>query len=389
MTNQMRNTLAGLAQRMPRVVREHEVLRVAGWMLDDNPPEAARKAIAEVLRWAQRRCGGRLPPEAWRNESFEYYSGGRNSNGVQLKTEGSEIWAIRADDPDKTVPERVWTTEVAVGLLPEESARFSARLLCSTPENDLVIEPHTPGFVLQVVNACKLVRGNVPLSIEPMAIATDSEADELIKHLIDPKRELPTFVVTLPPGIDTAHPHLDVGKLSRAMLGLAHLAIVHADMTWHLTDRFGKFRSVFGGAARAYMPGFDEAADPYAHRLVLADQISASGGGERCSRWMRQLAATESIRRAKLGRDVLAFSDIRSASLRLRQAELESGGASDAEPAGSCQDAVGNTRGSQRAPIGGTGVLRRGVRKGTAASRARRTASAGLGTPYPGALPAP
>lgn len=331
MTDPMRTTLVGLAQRMPRVVREHEVLRVAGWMLDDNPAEAAKRAIAEVLRWAQRRCGGRLPPEAWSNEAFEYYSGGRNSNGVRLKTEGSDIWATRADDPDKTVPERVWTTEVAVGVLPDQPARFSARLLCSTPESDLVIEPHTPGFVQQVVEACKLVRGITPLSAEPMDIASDGDADELINHLIDPKRELPTFVITLPPGAQSHHPHLNVGTLSRAMLGIAHVAVVHADMTWHLTDRFGKFRSVFGGAVRAYMPGFNEAADPYAHRLVLADQINAQGGGERCSRWMRQLAATESIWRAKLGRDVLTFSDIRAASLQLRQAELESEGASDAD----------------------------------------------------------
>jgi len=327
----MQNTLAALAQRMPRVVREHEVLHVAGWMLNENPAAAAKAAITEVLRWAERRCGGRLPPEAWRNESFEYYSGGRNSNGVQLKTEGSEIWAIRADDPDKIVPGRVWTNEVAVGLLPGQQARFSARLLCSTPESNLVIEPHTPGFVQQVVGTCKLVRGDVPLSIEPMSIATDGDAEELFDHLVNPKRELPTFVVTLPSCALSHHPHLNVGTLSRAMLGIAHVAVVHADMTWHLTDRFGKFRSVFGGAVRAYMPGFNESADPYAHRLVLADQINAPGGGERCSHWMRQLAATESIWRAKLGRDVLAFSDIRAVSLQLRQVELESEGASDAD----------------------------------------------------------
>ncbi len=330
MNNAMAQALAGVAQRTPRVVREHEVLRVAGWMRSEDPDEAAKTAIEEVLKWAQKRCGGRLPDEAWRKEGFEYYSGGRNSNGVRLTSEDSDIWAIRADDPDKTVAERVWTTEVVVGLLPDQPARFSARLLCSTPESDLLIEPHTPGFVQQVVGACKLVRGTVPLTADAMVISGDADADELIDHLINPRRELPTFVITLPVGSEHEHPHLDVGALSRAMLGIAHVAVVHADMTWHLTERFGKFRSVFGGAVRAYMPGFDESDDPYVHRLVLADQISIAGGGARCTRWMRQLAAAESIRRAKLGRDVLAFSAIRGASLELRQTILENEGASDA-----------------------------------------------------------
>ena len=331
MTNPMHNTLARLAQRMPRVVREHEVLRVASWMMNDNPAEAAEKAIGEVLKWAQRRCGGQLPPEARHHRTFDYFSGGRNSNGVRLTKEGSDIWAIRADDPDKFVPERVWTTEVAVRVLPDQPARFSARLLCSTPEEDLSIEPHTPGFVQQVVGACKLFRGTVPLSIDPMCMVMDEDADELIDHLIAPNRELPTFVVTLPLGAQSSHPHLNVSTLSRAMLGIAHVAVVSAGVAWRLTDRFGKFRSVFGGAVRVYMPGFDEAADPYAHRLVLANQISAPGGGERCSRWMRQLAAKESIRRARLGRDVLTFSAIRAASLQMLQVALEREGASDAE----------------------------------------------------------
>lgn len=331
MSNAMQRTLAELAQRMPRVVREHEVLRVAGWMPSEKPADVAKAAIEEILKWIQKRCGNELPPRASRHESFEHYSGGRNANGVRLKSGDSDIWAIRADEPDKTIAGRVWTHEVVVGLLPGQPAKLSARQLCSTPENELPIEPHAPGFVQQVTSVCTLIRDTVPLLAKPMAVTTDVEADELINHLINPKRVLPTFVVTLPIGSEVDHPHLDVGLLSRATLGLAHVAVVRPDMTWRLTQQFGKFRSVFGGAIRVYMPGFDEFADPYSHRLVLADQLSAPGGGQRCLRWLRVLAAAESIRHAKLGKDVLAFSDIRAENLRLRQAELESKGASDTD----------------------------------------------------------
>lgn len=331
MTMAMHQALSTLAQRMPRVVREHEVLRVAGWMRKDEPAEAAKTAIEEVLKWAQRRCGGRLPAEAWDHDSFEYLSGGRNSSCVRLKSADSDLWAIRADDPDKSVPERVWTTEIVIGLLPDQPAKFSARLLVSTPENELAIEPHTPGFVQQVVESCRLARGKYPLSIDPMIVETSDDANELINHLIDPLRELPTFVVTLPPGVQDEHPSLNIGSLCRAMLGIAHVAVVKPAMTWSLSDRFGRFRSVFGGAARVYMPGFNETADPYSHRLVLADQISNPAGARRCERWIRQLAAEQSVRGTKLGGDVLAFSTIRNASLELRQKTLEDEGASDAD----------------------------------------------------------
>ncbi|MCA9906870.1 MAG: hypothetical protein KC547_23605, partial [Anaerolineae bacterium] len=133
----MTDALSPLASRMSRVVREHEVLRVAGWMTGDEPTAVANAAIEEVLRWAQRRCGGQLPPEAWERKSFDYLSGGRNSSCVHLQAGTSDLWAIRADDPDKTVAERVWTTEVVVGLLPDQPAKFSARLMVSTPEADL------------------------------------------------------------------------------------------------------------------------------------------------------------------------------------------------------------------------------------------------------------
>ena len=65
MSNSMTEALSHLASRMPRIVREHEVLRVAGWMPGEDPDAVAHKAAGEVLRWAQRRAGQRLPQEAW------------------------------------------------------------------------------------------------------------------------------------------------------------------------------------------------------------------------------------------------------------------------------------------------------------------------------------
>lgn len=323
--------LSSVTNRTPHIVREHEVLRVAGWIPGDDPVAVTNAAIEEVLRWAQRRCGGQLPPEAWERKSFDYLSGGRNSSCVHLQSGTSDLWAIRADDPDKTVAERVWTTEVVVGLLPDQPAKFSTRLLVSTPEPDLQIEPHTPGFIQQVVENCKLISGQNPLSVTPTVYETIEDTEDLIEYLIDPSRKLPIFVVSLAENGQAYHPTLDTAALSRAVLGIGHVALLHPAATWQLTERFGKLKSVFGGAARVYLPGFFDDANPYTHRLVLANQLETTEDAARATRWMRQLAAQESLLRTKLGRDVLPFAAIRDASLQLRQQNLrdEDASASD------------------------------------------------------------
>lgn len=338
MPNRMQEALSDPARRMRREVREHEVLRITGRILGDHPDKFAKSAIDEFLKWVQGRCGGQLPADAWKHQSFEYLPGGRNSNCVHL-TEGADIWAIRTDDPDKTVAGRNWTTEIVVGLLPNQPPRFSSRLLVSTPESDPRIEPHTPGFFRQVVKTCQLACGNQHISVKPWVLETAEDADELIEHLVDPKRHLPIFAVTLAERGRSDHPTLNTTDLGRAVLGIAHVALIHPAAAWRLTDRFGKSRSVFGGAARVYLPEFAEDADPYSHRLVLADQIATPEGTARRTSWFRQLAAEQSVRRTKLGYDVLSFAEIRNVTLKLRQQTLRKEKFSESE-----QLAIANDR---------------------------------------------
>ncbi len=328
----LKDALAPIAARMPKVVREHEILRVAANILGKDPRTLAETARREVLAWVQRRSGGRLPEEAWGFRSFEYFSGGRNSVGERIQNDALDVWAVRADDPDKSIPERVWTTEVVVGLRHDGSPLFSARLLVNTPESDLDIEPHTPGFVQQIVENCGLWRGPYELNANPRQIRAIDEAEDLIDMLVDQDRRLPAFVLTVPENaIDPVRPLLDATTLARATLGLAHVVVLPAAFTWALTNRFGKQRSVFGGAVRSYLPGFTEDANPYDHRLVIAEHVSTSDGAAQCMRWMRSLAASESIRRTRLGNEVVAFAAIRNASLQFKQERLEREGASESE----------------------------------------------------------
>jgi hypothetical protein len=317
---------------MPKVVREHEVLRVAAILHGKDKSKAAEGARREVLAWVQNRSGGRLPPEAWSFQDFQYLAGGRNSVAVRIQTDDVDIWAIRADDPDKTVPGRVWTNEAVVVVTSDRPCHFNARQLVSTVEDGLEVEPHVPGFVQQVAERCVLSRGPLDLTTEPWLIESEEEAERLADILVDQARALPLFVLTVAEASeDPNRPLLDASALARATLGIAHVAILPAAHTWALTHRFGKQRSVFGGAVRAYLPGFAEDASPYGHRLVLADQISTTESAAQCDRWMKTLAAAESVRRTRLGTDVLGFATIRNATLELRQQRLEQEGASDTE----------------------------------------------------------
>ena len=329
MGNSMTETLSQIARRMPRVVREYEVLRVAGWIPGEEPDAVARQAAAEVLRWAQRRAGQQLPSEAWDGESFDLPLPGRDPSAIRLRAGTSDLWAFRIHDPDKSVPGRAWTTEVVLGHLPDKPAQFSVRLLAATPEEDFSIEPAVPGLVQQVAQKCGLMVGSQAASSEPEIYTDGDDGAALVEHLTDPRRQLPTIVLTVADGASA--PSIDARKLASVLTGLAHVAVSHLGASWRLTEQLGKRLSVFGGAARLYQPGFEDTADPFAHRLVLAGQLVSVEGVDRATRWLREAVAQAALQRTRLGKDVLTFSAIRAAQLEAQQLDLREANASDAD----------------------------------------------------------
>lgn len=329
------------AGKSGRAVVEHEVLRIAANIGGGEAHDAAENARREVLAWAQKRSGSRLPDQAWAMDGFEHMAGGRNCSGVRIKTDAVDIWAIRADDPDKAVAGRIWTHEVVVGLMADQRPRFSVRQLVSTAEAELLVEPHTPGFVQQVVDACGLRKSTYEVDLNAWIVRSDSDAADLVEELCDPSRTDPVLVLSVPEdSTDLAKPLVDEASLSRATLGIARVAVLPARFSWTLTDAFGKARAVFNGAARAYLPGFSPEANPYDHRLMLAAQLASPEGQARAARWMRSIAAAESLKRARLGREVLAFAPLRNAALHARREQLNDEGAAESERLAVVQDQV-------------------------------------------------
>lgn len=320
--------------RAYRRVREQEILRVAAEFSGDDSTEAIVAARNEVLRWSQNKAVGSFPDEAWEFKSFERLSGGRSCSAVFLKTDDQETWALRIEDPDKTVAGRVWTTEVNISShVSEQNPQFTLRLSASTPESFLAIEPHVPGVVKQVIKSPGLWAGNYKLTDRPLRINSDDAGNKLCNALLDTSRKLPIIALSVPDDFaQTGKPLLDAEKLAAACAGLAIVTILSPKISWMLTDRFGKQLSVYGGAARVYLPGFTEDSNPFGgHELLLAQSFDRPGGLTQALTRLRWIAANGSVRRLQLGKDLQAFASVKALQFRQRQIALQNTGATDRE----------------------------------------------------------
>lgn len=332
MTNTMTESLLGLRRGMPSAVREVETLRVAA----DFPLSASEKDLSEarnqILRWAERRIGGKLPQPAWDGVSFEHLTGGRAAMATRVISVEADIWAIQVNGPDENVPGRTWTTEVSIGWRAGDGAKLGLRLLVTTGEDQLEIDPAVPGLLQQLASKCDLRILGMPLAAEGWLIGSDDELQDLIALLINPQRRLPVIVATGDERkADHDKPLIDAAALARATLGLAHVVILPARYTLGLTEEFGKTRSVFHGAVRTYLPGFDLDADPYAHRMVLAATLEVPEQARRALRLVKVSAANDSLRRLRLNHDVLSYSAVRSAVMRADVEKRRADGASDGD----------------------------------------------------------
>ncbi len=317
-------TLKNSSLRQSLRATEREVLRIAGTLGGRGAGDAADLARAEILAWAQKRSAGPLPQAAWLHQNFEHLAGGRNCVGVRLVSGASDIWALRADDPDKTVAQRVWSTEAVVGQTGRDDPKFSVRLLVSTPEPELNLLPHVPGLLHRLAGSCGIESAGQRFFNDAWRIASAGDAADLVDLLVDPARQQPVFVFTHHERDDDI-PLLErkADALASATLGLAHTVILPVAFSWHLTERFGRFLSVFNGAARVYLPGFTEDAAPYGHRLITRDRFGTADPFA----FFHRCATAESMTRLRLGRDIPEFSSVRAAALENLQTYLEHSGA--------------------------------------------------------------
>ena len=315
------------ASRMHQQARTREILRIAATL---GKPQVAREII---LEWLENESKTELPEQAWKGRAFHHEANDRAFTAIRAQAESADTWALRFVGPDEGGADRVWTTEVAIQERPGHGAQFSVRSLVKSSELKLRSQPNVPRFLEHVASESSLEQGAAKIEKDPWIVDSDYDAANLTEFLVDPDRRTPAFVLTVPEEAeDTTQPYLDAMSLTIDTLGIAKVIVLPAEYTWKLTNRFGKRLSVYRGAMRVYLPGFREDTEQESgHDLFMPHRMDTPETAARLGALLRWMAARESLKRMKLGKDVLAFASVLSPSIAMETEQLAESGASDAE----------------------------------------------------------
>ena len=189
----------------------------------------------------------------------------------------------------------------------------------------------------QIVNKCRVSVGGILVQTRPIHIQSRSDLRTLIELLADQERLLPVIIASGDErASNPADPLIDVNALTMASLGLSLVVVVPAEHTYALSDAFGKTRSVYYGAVRTYLRGFDESSDPHEHRLFLSEFFAHDP--VLMENEIRRFVARESVLRTRLGPDLVTFASVRSATAQQKQQEASR--ASEAEQLAAAHDRI-------------------------------------------------
>ncbi|WP_139278733.1 MULTISPECIES: hypothetical protein [Sphingobium] len=331
MEEQYSNFMTNMRGADSRFVGEREILRVVSEISNNSNFDVMNAARSEILKWARKRAGSILPAEAWNGMHFELPVAGRATMASCVENGDGVIWSLRADDPDKNVAGRIWSSEISLGRASQSgSVTLGLRLLVNSSERQLVIEPAVPGPVLQIADVCGLVDGPVPIRTAAHHVSEIDHVEMLFDWLNSPKRKLPIIVATGDEREgDPSRPMLDVDSLGKALCGLAHVVSLPAALSFHLSDTLGKELTVFHGGVRVYQPGFDLDTDPRGHRLILGYHVRRSPAETAAE--LQRSVARDSLRRSRLGHEIVSFAAVRSAAVQKQKVAQAATGVNDGE----------------------------------------------------------
>lgn len=327
-----------LSQIAPRARLSRPLVRLVSQVVlelrSDDPQSLFRRTQKEILRWINGRTGQTLPQSAWDGESFELEDIGVQ-RAIAVALPDPVYWTARADDSDKNVAQRVWTTEVGLAVRDGGSVLCGARLVCTTRGSDEPYERSLPGFIKQVVSHGDAYLDGRAIDKKPWFVATEAAVDDLVLLLLHEGRRSDVIVFSLPE--DSENPKTTAASATNVqmrLLGAAHVVILSGPASYFLSDRVGKEFSVFRQAVRSYRPRFNPLEDqPGEHPLALAARISNwAGDGPRAYESMlcnATLARTVSV--ADLEETLPPLSKVRQYASIQRMDAAKEAGSSDKE----------------------------------------------------------
>ncbi|WP_353391094.1 hypothetical protein [Ruegeria sp. HU-ET01832] len=287
-------------------VAERDVLRVSGQVLNTHQDHTFSAARNLALEWVKERSGGKLPKDAWKFADFRTDVAGRNTECLAQDFDGLEVWSVRAEDPDGKVPGRNWKTEVTFAREPSSRIMFSLRLRVSSHVLDQNFTPASPRLVSSIIDELGLKLGDHSCSTTPITVRDHTSYDLFVEHLLATSRKTPLVVQSFVPN----HRGINVSAICRRLAGLAHVYSISPVFARKLSDEIGKELSVFDGGVRIYTPDFEVADDPNGHRLFLRRFIQQGDNQRLVERHIAQDVAALGLRSNRIGKEVLAFSDV-------------------------------------------------------------------------------
>lgn len=243
-------------------------------VLEITDTTAFEQVIQEAVRWMRKRANATIGNAALAGEPFDVTDipGANPCKAIRYDEGDLAVWAARLDDPDKEIAQRAWRTELFVARRGSGVATFGAQLTCVTRGEAAPIRPSRPGLVRQIVDRLSAEADGWQMTNAGHLLAPH-ENDDFVALLRNPERRLPVVAVS-------ADEHnrslVDHAALAATISGAAHIVLLDYDRCMDLTRAVGKQFSVFNGATRLYLPGFDEDTDDrFRHPLWLMPEDGA------------------------------------------------------------------------------------------------------------------
>lgn len=239
--------------------------------------DAFAEARSETLKWITEKSKQRLPDHAWDGQAFKLPEAGAfPTEAVTIENRDIDLWAIQFTDPDSSVAQRSWTTEVVLGR-DKNKVLLGVRLLCASYGKNPYAIASVPRLVRNVINRTPAYLSDVRLTETARIIDTEEDIDWLVTLLKSNHRYADVVVFSLPSTNHTMnHRYSDSAhEVARRALGAVYTACITKKASYMLTSCLEKEFSVFGGAVRTYRPGFNPSEDdPFDHPLALATKVS-------------------------------------------------------------------------------------------------------------------
>ena len=237
----------------------------------------------------------RLPRRALRHRSFSLDGDRVSCRAARVRDGRRDLWAAQLERGSGAGQATI--TEVIVGRnegpLPVVGIEVVDR---SVVPADVVGE-YPAEMLAAMAGRVPLLQQGRTLSHRPVVVDSAETMQGFHRMLVDPERESPFAVVSVPPGVEDPQPlRLQWRALARALTGLAIVWVLPPAMTYRLSDLVGKPLSVFLGAWRFYRPGFDHGADRGDHPLFLRNRMEDEQAAAEITRRFLVMAAAERMR---------------------------------------------------------------------------------------------